>query len=82
MGNETPTLEELLGRPYKVIVQEMPQEGCASYWMAYLPDIGASACSATGDTEEEARESLETVKREVFSYYLEKGYKIPEPSLG
>jgi len=49
---------------------------------AFLPDFGHSACSATGDTPDEALSRLSEVKGEVVRHYLETGKAIPEPGRG
>lgn len=47
------------------------------YYFAYLPDFGASSCSATGDSIPAALELLEQVKREVIALYIEADKLIP-----
>ena len=49
------------------------------YFIAYLPDIGQAACSAVGETEQEAIDELGKVWEDVRSYYNEQGVEIPEP---
>jgi len=51
-----------------------------SYYLAYFVDFGASACSATGDTIEEALETLNKVKKDIINYLIEKKEDIPTPS--
>jgi predicted RNase H-like HicB family nuclease len=41
------------------------------YFFAYLPDFGASACSACGDTIIEALDTLELVANEVIELLAE-----------
>jgi predicted RNase H-like HicB family nuclease len=52
----------------------------STYIFAYLPDFGSSACSATGETEEEALIELEDVKLDVIIYMILAGKKIPMPN--
>jgi predicted RNase H-like HicB family nuclease len=78
----TPTIEELLARQYPVQIHHLQEEGAAGYYLAFLPDFGQSACSATGDDMAEAIANLADVKRGVLQHYLETGREIPEPSPG
>ena len=73
-------LEELLAKEYPVKIYRIPEGPDSSYYFAFLPDFGHSACSAVGDTREEAIKALEFVKRDVIQYFLETGKQIPEPS--
>lgn len=50
------------------------------YYLAYNPDFGFSACSAAGDSPEEAIELLADVRGFLIDLYLEKGKPLPEPS--
>jgi predicted RNase H-like HicB family nuclease len=81
-NSRIPTIEELLARQYPVQIHHIPEEGAAGYYLAFLPDFGQSACSATGDDMAEAITNLADVRREVFQHYLETGREIPEPSPG
>jgi predicted RNase H-like HicB family nuclease len=49
------------------------------YYFVFLPDFGASACSATGDTLDEALELLTGVLADITDYYREAGTPVPEP---
>ena len=51
-----------------------------SYYYAFLPDFGHSACSAVGDTIQEACETLELVLKDVIAVYKEDGHEIPIPT--
>lgn len=65
---------------YPIEIQEfLDDEGNTNYY-AFHPDFGHSACSAVGDTVEEAIYILGMVRRDVIEYYLETGREIPEPS--
>lgn len=55
-------------------------DGNRYYFFAFHPDFGASACSATGDTIEEALELLDKVRQEVITYLRDKGKPIPKVS--
>lgn len=48
---------------------------------ARLPEVGRLAIVGDGETIEEAISSLEEIKRERFTAYLEKGVSIPEPAV-
>jgi predicted RNase H-like HicB family nuclease len=65
---------------YPVQIHWIDEDEGNGYYCAFLPDFGHSACSATGDTVEEALKSLEIVKRDVVQVYSETGGTIPEPS--
>jgi len=56
------------------------EEEDQSYYFAYHPDFGSSACSATGDTIMEAIESLDNVREDLVAYLKEAGKPIPAPS--
>jgi len=64
---------------YPITVHTLPKEDGGGFF-AYLPDIGHSACSAAGDTLEEAIYILKDVLEGVTEVYEERGYKIPRPS--
>ena len=74
-------LAEALTRPYTVIIKPIEDDSADSterlYYMAYLPFIGQSACSATGDTPLEALQRLEEVKSAVFQHFIDTGRVIP-----
>lgn len=76
---ENDKLEKILKRDYPVEVSPVTEEDGSTYYFAFLPDFGHSACSAVGDTEAEAIEDLELVKRDVITYYLNTGKRIPMP---
>lgn len=65
---------------YPIEIHRIDEED-QTYYLAFLVDLGASACSATGDTIEEALETLGKVKKEIVAYLTEKGEPIPEPSV-
>ena len=51
------------------------------YWTAYLLDFGEAACSAIGDTPEEALQHLRLIYEDVVKYLKEKQDLIPEPTI-
>ncbi len=55
-------------------------DGKRDYYLAWCPDFGLSACSATGDTPEEALKLLQVVFADVHRYYVNTGRKIPSPN--
>jgi len=72
-------LEEILWIQYPIIIIPIePQDGGGH--LAYYPDFGNTACSATGDSIEEALILLEEVRGDVLKYYLDNNLEIPEPS--
>jgi predicted RNase H-like HicB family nuclease len=64
---------------YPINIHRIPEDG-GFYYMAFHPDFGCLACSATGCTETEAIESLHLVRADVIAYYLESGKELPIPS--
>jgi len=74
-NGEKLTGDEIL-RLYPVSLQWM-EDGEDSYWLAWLPDFGHSACSQTGETPGEAVEELGKVAEGVLAYYIEKGLEVP-----
>ena len=50
-----------------------------SYYMAYSPEFGAQACSATGESREEAVEYLTGVMKAVIRSVYMRGKELPEP---
>lgn len=65
--------------PIKIYYREGDDEE-EGYYVAYLPDFGFSACSAAGETEEEALKNLKEVKKFVIVTYLKDGDELPKPS--
>jgi predicted RNase H-like HicB family nuclease len=64
---------------YPIKIQYIEFEG-DDYFLAYLPDFGVTACSATGDTIQEAIAALQKVYWEVVEHYSKIAKDIPEPS--
>jgi predicted HicB family RNase H-like nuclease len=65
---------------YPVEIHRVVSEGENPYFMAFLPDFGEAACSAVGDTAEEALEELQYVKKDVEEYYRINGKELPKAS--
>ena len=80
-STNNPTIDQILSRHYPTEIHFIQEED-SGYYFAFLPDFGHSACSATGDTQEEALARLSEVKAEVVQHYLETGKAIPEPGRG
>jgi predicted RNase H-like HicB family nuclease len=74
-------VKEIIDRNYPIRLHFINEEDGDGYWMAYLPDFGWSACSATADTIQEALDMLKEIQKEIVECYLKRGKKIPEPSL-
>ena len=67
---------------YSIIIHHVVGESeDEEYYFAYLPDFGHSACSACGNTPEEAIELLELVERDMIAYYNETGKEVPKPTI-
>lgn len=64
---------------YPITVYRVVEEDDEPYWMAYMADIGQAACSAVGDTPQEAIDELREVWKEVRVYYEDQGIDIPAP---
>src|SRR5262245_40770497 len=85
MATDTDTntrkLEEALRKRYPVEIHFIPaEEDSTEYYMAFHRDFGVSACSAVGETPEEALSSLNEVRAQVIRHYLATGKPLPEPS--
>lgn len=75
-----PTLRELLKRPYSIEICHVDEPAGEGYFIAFMPEFGARACSATADTRSGAMQNLlHKVRPVVFKHALEKGYAFPEP---
>lgn len=72
-------LNYYLELPYTVEITPIKEEEGGGY-MASLPQIGRFAIVGDGETIEEALQSLEEIKRERFSTYIENNTPIPEPT--
>lgn len=74
-------LKRLCDVKYPVEVHWMDEpETKAGYYLVFLPDFGHSACSATGESIQEALNNLAEVKQTVLQHYLESGITVPGPS--
>jgi len=71
-------LEYYLKLPYVIEVVPIP-EAQGGGFKASLPQIGRFAVIGDGETPEEAIADLELSKKERFTWYLERGVRIPEP---
>ena len=74
-------LDEICKRKYPIRNHWIDEGDGSGYYFAYLPDWGYSTVSATADTEKEALEQLEEMKRNMAQYFLETGKSIPEVSV-
>lgn len=72
------TVEYYMTLPYVTEVEPIPANLGGGYAVS-IPLLGKYAFCADGDSIQEAFQNLEEVKRERFSYYLEKGILILEP---
>jgi predicted RNase H-like HicB family nuclease len=71
---------ELLTLDYPVQIHVLTDSTSDRYFFAFLIDFGCSACSATGDTVEEALGNLHGVKVQLLEHFLETDHPIPLPS--
>lgn len=71
-------LQYYLGLNYDVIVKKHEDEGEIMY-AAFTRELDKNTFYGVGNTPQEAIESLENVKRELFPYYMGKGFEIAEP---
>jgi predicted RNase H-like HicB family nuclease len=74
-------LSYFLSLPYRIELIQLSGDDGGGF-VAELPEVGAYAISAHGETPDEALGNLEAVKRERFQHYLEKGLDIPRPQAG
>jgi predicted RNase H-like HicB family nuclease len=63
---------------YPVVIYRVDEEN-EPYFIAYLPDFGEAACSAVGETEEEALLELKNVRHDVIEYYKKNERELPKP---
>lgn len=70
--------DEIIKR-YPVVMHTITDGNC---WFIYLPDFGRTACSATGDTPEEALETIKIVAQKIVRHYRDTGRELPDTSLG
>jgi len=71
------TLDYYLNLNYPIEVKKSDEDGGG--YSASIPMLGECAFVGTGDTVEEAIESLNSIKRYLFEDYLSKGLRIHEP---
>jgi len=71
-------LQYYLGLNYDVIVKKHEDEGEIMY-AAFTRELDKNTFYGVGETPQEAIKSLGDVKRELFPYYIEKGFEIAEP---
>jgi predicted RNase H-like HicB family nuclease len=71
---------ELLALDYPVQIHVLDDHAGERYFFAFLVDFGWCACSATGDTVEEALANLHMVKVDILQHFLETDHPIPMPS--
>jgi predicted RNase H-like HicB family nuclease len=62
--------------PYNIVLQTW-DDGKGPYYVARVTEL--PHCMIHGETPEEARREIETVKREWIESNLKRGKKIPEP---
>lgn len=78
MATQQERLHYYMELPYKIEVTPISAEEGGGY-MAVLPEIGKEAIIGDGDTIEEACQNLREIQEELFSDYLQRNIKIPEP---
>ncbi|MFH1983940.1 MAG: toxin-antitoxin system HicB family antitoxin [Pseudomonadota bacterium] len=72
-------LEFYMNLPYTIELVPIPESEGGGF-TAQLPEVGRLSIVADGETPEEALSSLDHIKRERFSHYIEKGLSIPLPA--
>lgn len=72
--------DEICKLKYPVRIYWIDEGDGRGYYFAYLPDWGYSTVSATADTQKEALEELEEMKRNMVQYFLDSEKSIPEVS--
>jgi len=71
-------LKYFLNLDYPVEIRKISKEDGGGY-LASIPQLGARAFCADGETMDEALANLEKVKKNLFEDYLKEGIPIPEP---
>ena len=64
---------------YDIKAKELPKDAGGGVFLS-IPLLGEATVNAYGDTYEEARKTLESVKQDFFQMWLNKNVDIPEPS--
>jgi antitoxin HicB len=72
------TLEEYMQLSYEIALKKLSEEEGGG-WMATIPQLGSYTFVGDGETQEEALENLELLKRYLFEEALKKGTEIPLP---
>ena len=62
---------------YPIVIHRIEDTSNSFYYYVYCPDFGHSACSATGDTLDEALDTLKDVYQFCIEYYKEKNLPLP-----
>ena len=63
---------------YDIKAKELPKDAGGGVFLS-IPLLGEATVNAYGDTYEEARKTLESVKRDFFQMWLNENVDIPEP---
>ena len=71
-------LEYYMKLNYPVVIYKIPDEEGGGY-IAYIEELGKHVFTGSGDTIEEAMQHLESIKKEMFQYYIDSGEYLPEP---
>jgi len=71
-------LKYYLSLDYPVEIRKIPEEDGGGF-MASIPQLGAKAFRADGETINEALANLQKIKKSLFQDYLKEGISIPEP---
>ena len=79
----TPKIKDLdyyMNLPYKIHVERFEDDDRGNpHYHAWIDELGKFSCFGCGNTEEEAKKSLECDKKEMLQLYLDRGEIIPEP---
>ena len=63
---------------YDIKAKELPKDAGGGVFLS-IPLLGEATVNAYGDTYEEARKTLESVKQDFFQMWLNENVDIPEP---
>ncbi len=72
-------LEYFLKLKFDVILRQIDDED-GTFFQATIQELDSRAFYGSGNTPQEALDSLNETKAGLFAYYLENGYPIPEPA--
>ena len=72
------TLDYYLSLQYDLVIRRIDEEGVQEY-MIYTRELDKDTFYGVGSTLDEAIESFNEVKQDLFQHFFERGIEIPEP---